>query len=187
MNRKNFVTLISSFALLFASSSYAVDAIKVGTVNFKVCVEESKLGKQEQASFETMKKQMENVVEEKEKVLNDLATKLNDPDQLDLMSPEAETELKRKFRGLSQELNQLQSQYYQTLQQANIKIVQTLSDSVTQASAKVAKDMKLDIVVNDETCFFASTALDISPKVVVEMNRISDQGGAKPAESGAAK
>jgi outer membrane protein len=187
MNRKNFVTLISSCALLFASSSYAADAPKIGTVNFKLCVEESKLGKQEQASFETMKKQMENVVEEKEKVLNELALKLNDPDQLDLMSPEAETELKRKFRALSQELNQLQNQYYQTLQQTNIKIVQTLSDAVTKASDKVAKDMKLDLVVNDETCFFASPALDISPKVVLEMNKTSEQTGTKPAEASAAK
>jgi outer membrane protein len=187
MNRKNFVTLFTSCALLFATSSFAAEATKIGTVNFKLCVEESKLGKQEQASFETMKKQMENVVEEKEKVLNDLATKLNDPDQLDLMSPEAETDLKRKFRALSQELNQLQSQYYQTLQQANIKIVQTLSDAVTKASEKVAKDLKLDIVINDETCFFASPALDISPKVVVEMNRNGDQAGTKPSEASAAK
>ncbi|MFV0339272.1 MAG: OmpH family outer membrane protein [Parachlamydiaceae bacterium] len=187
MNRKNFVTLFTSCALLFASSSFAAEATKIGTVNFKLCVEESKLGKQEQASFETMKKQMENVVEEKEKVLNDLATKLNDPDQLDLMSPEAETDLKRKFRALSQELSQLQNQYYQTLQQANIKIVQSLSDAVTKASEKVAKDLKLDLVINDETCFFASPALDISSKVVVEMNRSDDQAGTKPAEASAAK
>lgn len=187
MNRKFFFTLATAAALLFSSSSFALDAAKIGTVNFKLCVEESKLGKQEQASFEAMKSQMENVVGEKEKVLNDLALKLNDPDQLDLMSPEAETELKRKFRGLSQELNQLQQQYYQTLNQANIKIVQTLSEVVSKACEKVAKDMKLDVILNDETCFYANSAFDVSSKVVVEMNNMSDQAGAKPAETGAAK
>lgn len=173
-------------AILFCASPvmcYAQDAAapKMGTINFKLCVEESKMGKQEQASFEAMKKQMENVVEEKEKVLNDLATKLNDPDQLDLMSPEAETELKRKFRALSQELNQIQQQYYQTLSQANMKIVQSLSETVTVAAEKVAKDLKLDLVLNDETCFYSNPSLDISPKIVAEMDQMFDKG-AKPAQ-----
>lgn len=187
MNRKYFVTLALSAFLLMSQSSYAQEAVKIGTVNFKKCVEESKLGKQEQASFEAMKKQMETVVEEKEKVLNDLALKLNDPDQLDLMSPEAETELKRKFRALNQDLSQLQNQYYQTLSQANVKIVQTLSEVVAKAAEKVAKDLNLELVVNDETSFYASPKLDISPKVVVEMNRISEQEGTKVLESGTEK
>lgn len=150
-------------------------ALKIGLVNFKMCVEESKIGKQEQASFETLKKQMEKVVEEKENTLNDLATKLNDPDQLDLMSPEAETEMKRKFRALSQEMSQLQSQYYQTLQQANFKIVQKLSDTVTKASSKVAKDMNLDLILNDETTFFTDPNLDVSRKVIIELDRMFDE------------
>lgn len=157
-------------ALLTTNVEAAQKELKIAYVNFKQCVEQSKQGKQEEASFELMKKQMENVVEEKEKTLNELATKLNDPDQLDLMSAEAETELKRKFRALSQELNQLQAQYYQTLNQANFKIVQKLSEIVGEASQKVAENQGLDIVLNDETCFFATDALDISPLVVKEMD-----------------
>ena len=92
------------------------DAHKVVYVDFKECVEGSKLGKQEQSTFENLKKQMEKALEEQEKTLTDLATKLNDTDYLDSLTPEAETELKRKFRALNQEMNQVQSQYYQTLQ-----------------------------------------------------------------------
>jgi len=149
--------------------------IKIGVVNFKVCVEESKIGKQEQASFEAMKKQMESVVEEKEKVLGDLANKLNNPDELDLMSPEAETELKRKFRALSQEMSQLQSQFYQTLNQANFQVVQKISEMVTKASEKVAKALNLDLVLNDESCFFTKKDRDISPLVTKEMDRQFDE------------
>jgi outer membrane protein len=186
MKRWTFATLFSLFLPLCATAADAPGAAKIGTVNFKLCVEESKLGKQEQASFEAMKKQMETVVEEKEKTLNDLANKLNDPDQLDLMSPEAETELKRKFRGLSQEMNQIQQQFYQTLQQANFKIVQTLSEAVNKASEQVAKDQKIDLVLNDETCFFANKALDVSTKVVTEMDKQFDQTSKKGPEAGAA-
>lgn len=163
----------------------ASKSLKVGFVNFKLCVEESKYGKQEEASFEAMKKQMESVVEEKEKTLNELAAKLNDPDQLDLMSPEAETDLKRKFRALSQELTQLQSQYYQTLNQANFKIVQEISDKVAAASEKVAKDLQLDFVLNDETGFYVSESLDISKHIVKELDAQfeKDSASTKSAKS----
>lgn len=144
--------------------------MKMAVVNFKSCVENSKLGKQEQASFEAMKNQMETVVMEKEKVLEELAGKLNNPDELDLMSPEAEVELKRKFRALSQEMGQIQNQFYQTLSQANLKIVQKISDSVAKASEKVAKDIKVDLVINHETCFYCNSAFDISSLVVKEMD-----------------
>jgi outer membrane protein len=155
--------------------------LKVGFVNFKLCVEESKFGKKEEASFEAMKKQMESVVEEKEKTLNDLANKLNDPDQLDLMSPEAETDLKRKFRALSQELNQLQQQYYQTLNQANFKVIQEISEIAAAAAEKIAKEKQLDCVLNDETAFYVNESLDISQLIIKEMDaQFEKEASAQP-------
>lgn len=153
---------------------------KIRFVNFKTCVEDSKIGKQEQASFEAMKNQMEKVVEEKEKVLTELANKLNNADELDLMSPEAETELKRKFRALSQEMSQIQTQFYQTLSQANLQIVQKLSEIVTKAAEKVAKEKGLDFVLNDEGTFFANKALDISSLIVKELDANFREEVAKP-------
>jgi len=150
-------------------------ALKVGMVNFRDCVAESKLGKQEQAAFEIIKKKMESVVEEKEKELNEIADKLNDPDQLDLMSPEAETELKRKFRNLNQEMTQLQSQYYQSLNQTNFKIVQKLADTVAEASEQVAKEHNFDLLVNDESIFYYKDTLDVTPEVVRKMDKIFDE------------
>lgn len=169
--------LSTLFIALVASSASAADSTsnKIGLVNFKVCVEESKIGKKEQASFEAMKKQMEDVVEEKENALSTLANKLNDPDQLDLMSPEAETELKRKFRAQREELQTIQAQYMQTLQQANFKIIQNLSEFVAQAAEKVAVRENLDLVINDETCFYTNSKLDVSPQIVKEMDLIFDE------------
>lgn len=170
--------VLSALAALFflSSSGFAADyQPKIALINFKRCVEQSKMGKREEASFEAMKKQMESVVEEKEKTLNDLAAKLNDPDQLDLMSPEAETEMKRKFRALSQELNQIQAQYYQTLNQTNFKIVQQISETVAKVAKKIAEEMKIDIVMNDETCFYASPTFDISDRIVKGLDELFDQ------------
>lgn len=161
----------ASFGLL-ASSVQAADANpKISTVDFKTCVEQSKLGKEEQSSFEALRKQMESAFAEKEKIMTDYAEKLNDADYLDSLSPEAETDLKRKSRALNQELNQIQNQFYQTLNQANMKIVQNLQDAVTAASKTVAEKKNIDVVLNQEGSFFVSTKFDISQEVINEMDK----------------
>ncbi len=101
--RNIFYCTISMMILCsIAPNELAAEGAKVGVVNFKTCVEQSEMGKKEQANFESLKKQMEGVLEEKEKALNEIANKFNDPDYLDSLSPEAEAELKHKFRSLNQ-------------------------------------------------------------------------------------
>jgi outer membrane protein len=149
--------------------------LKTRFVNFKSVVERSKLGKQEQSNFEALKKQMETVLEEKEKTLNDIVTKLENPEYLDSITAEAETDLKRKFRALSQELNAQQNQYFQTLNQANMKIVQKLTDVVNKAADKVAKRDSIDMIVNEESTFFFNPLLDISDQIVAAMDEDFDK------------
>ena len=69
----SFVIASLLFALPCAANSLTH---KVALVNFKTCVEKSKLGKEEQANFDRMKKQMEDVLTEKEKFLKEIAKKL---------------------------------------------------------------------------------------------------------------
>lgn len=168
-------SLFFSFSALAAAPEDSTKPSVIRFVNFKNVVEQSKLGKQEQAAFEAIKKQMEKVLEEKEKVLTDIGTKANDADYLDSLSPEAETELKRKFRTLSQEIAQLQNQYYQALSQTNIKVLQKLNDIVVKASDKVAQQEKIDLIINEEGVFFYSPKLDISPKIVAIMDEMFDK------------
>lgn len=152
--------------------------LRIGIVNTKKCLEDSKLGKQEQANFEKMKQQMESVLQEKEKVLEELESKLNDDDYMDSISDDAASELKRKKRTIRNEGMQLQSQYMQTLQQANVKIIQKLTDTIAKASAQVAKDpsngQPIDVIFTDEACTFYSPRLDVSDRVVIKMNAIFD-------------
>lgn len=171
--KKTATMLFIAAALLF--SSHKIDAAeptapKIGVVNFKECVDRSKMGKQEQASFEALKKQAEQVMQQKEKTLQEISAKLNDPDYLDSLSPEAEAELKHKFRALSQELAQQQQQLYQTLSQANFKIIQKLTEQVNQAANSVAKEMNLDCVINEDACFFFSSKLDITSAIIKKMD-----------------
>lgn len=159
-------------------------APKIRMVNVKTCIEHSKLGKQEQASFDALKKQMETVLGDKEKVLNDMAAKFEDADFLDSLTPEAETEMKRKFRGLTQEYTQLQQQYYQALQQANFKVMQKLTENITDAAKKVAQQTQVDLMLNEEACFYIAPGLDVSNNVIQVMDQQFDKEANKPKTEG---
>ncbi|MDP1880781.1 MAG: OmpH family outer membrane protein [Parachlamydiaceae bacterium] len=148
-------------------------AFRVGVVNAKKCLEESKMGKQEQANFEKMKSQMESVLLDKEKTLEDIESKLNDDDFMDGISDEAASELRRKKRNLRNEGMQLQNQYMQTLQQANVKVIEKLQNLVSKASEVVAKKQHLDGIFTDEALtYYNKERFDVSNAVIDEMNAI---------------
>lgn len=169
MKRHFILALLTATGL--STAAFSAEAPTFGIVNFGTCVSDSKLGKQEQASFETLKKQMSTLLEDTEKQLGDLSAKFNDPEYLDGLSPEAEEELKVKFRNLNDELGRYQNQYYQVMNQANMRIVQTLQTSINSASEKVAKDKKLTMVVNKDACFYYTPALDVTKQIIAEMDK----------------
>ncbi|ADI38549.1 OmpH family outer membrane protein [Waddlia chondrophila] len=168
-------------ALLFCASTPKLEAAaaNIGTVAFRTCVEQSKYGAREQKNFEDLKKQMESVLEEKEKALTEISNKFNDPDYLDSLSNEAEAELKHKFRTLSGELQQHQQQYMQILQQTNFKIIQGITEKVNEAAGIVAKQKGLDLIVNDESTFFHAASLDISQDIIKEMDKMFEKEAKK--------
>ncbi len=156
----------------YVSAADTASPLKVGMVNFRIVLEKSKLGKQEYNSFEGMKMQMAAILEEKEKALIDLHSKVKDPDYLDGLSQEAEAELSRKFQMLQEELGQLRNQYMQTLNQANMRIMQKLTSKISEASQLVAKEKGLDVVFNEDGCFFCSEKLDISKDIVAKLDEL---------------
>lgn len=158
-----------------ASSAPNEEPTKFGVVNFSLCYQDSKLGKQENNNFEGIRTQMTSLLEDTEKQLNEVATKLQDRDYLDGLTPEAEAELKAKFSLLSEEMNRYQNQYYQVLNQAQMRIGQNLVGVVGLAAENVAKTKKLDLVLNREACFFNISGLDITAEVIGEMDRMFEQ------------
>lgn len=175
MLRHTLLTIFTCGCFLSPLMAEKDETMKIAVANFKNCVDQSKLGQEEQSHFEALRKQMENALQEKEKVLTEMSSKLEDPDYLDSISPETETELKRKFRNLSQELNQIQAQYYQTLSQANMKIIQELQEAVVAASKIVAKEKNIDMIVNEESAFFYNQQYDISNEIIAAMNKNYEQ------------
>lgn len=152
---------------------------------------ETKLGKQEQASFETMRKQFASLLEDTEKQLRDLNEKLSDKDTLDGLSPEAEAEMKNKFAQLSEEMNRYQQQYYQFMQQGQHKIMQAVFGGITQASEKIAATKGYSMILNKQACFYSAPTLDVTADMIKEMDKnfedeAKKQTAAVPAPAAAA-
>lgn len=151
---------------------------RFGVVNTKKCLEDSKLGKQEQANFEKMKKQMESVLQERESELMEIEAKLDDEDYMDSISDEAAAELRRKKRQIRTDGTQLQNQYMQSLQKTNMQIIQRLTDTMNKASKTIAEKTgadSFDAIFTDEAFTFYSPSLDVSNQVIEEMNKIFDE------------
>lgn len=154
--------------------------LPIGVVDFKECVEKSRLGKQEQVSFDELKKKMEASMQEKQKTLQEINAKLNDADYMDSLSQETEAELKHRFRVLGQELAQLEEQAYQILGQSNTRALQKLQTLVDKAAEIVAKQEGLLMIVNKEAFFYSAPQLDKTEAVVAQLDKLAAQQPSSP-------
>lgn len=161
-------------AALIAGTSLFADAIMTGVVNFSSCVTDSKFGKKEQENFESLRKQMATMIETTESQMKEIATKCEDTEYLDSLSPKAEEELKVKFQALQEELNRYQNQFMQVLQHANQQVVQKIHNAIAVASKEIAEKQKLDYVINKEACFYIRPGLDVTTQVISEMDKKFD-------------
>ncbi len=186
MKKRQIFTLLTYLFCLISIKSYA-EAIPYGIVSFQSCVTESSYGLKEQESFEKLQTQMTTLMSDIEKQLSDIATKFNDPEFVDSLSPEAEQETKARFQTLSEELNRYQNQYMQVMQQANAQLMQTMNGHVQKASESVAKQKKLPMIVREEACFFYNPSFDITKSVIDEMNKSFEKENVAQASENQAK
>ncbi len=168
-------------AFILAGLQLCAAEQKVGVVNIENIFMETKLGKQEQASFETMRKQFATLLEDTEKQLRDLNEKLNDKDTLDGLSPEAEAEMKNKFAQLSEEMNRYYQQYNAFMQQGNQRIMQTVFGGISQASEKLAAAKGYTMILNKQACFYSAPTLDVTSDMVKEMDKNFEEEAKKQA------
>lgn len=141
-----------------------------GVVNFVNCVTDSKFGKHEQEQLENLRKQWTTLLEETEKQLKDISAKFEDQEYMDGLSPEAEEDMKAKYKSLNEDMNKYQSQLYQIMQQANYLFMQKMASAITRASEKIAQELNLDLIINKEACFFYKQGMDITNKVISKMD-----------------
>lgn len=154
------LSLVSSPA--FAASSTST----IGIVNLRRCLEESALGKKEAAEFEKMKKQFSNSMGKMEEELSSIYSKLQDDDYMEGLSESAATELRKKFEELSAEYNTAQRQYYQILNQSNLKRMQKIMDEVKKASEIVRVQEGLSVLLNEDVVLAIDASADKTDDII---------------------
>ncbi len=159
------------FAVAACSISFSLAANATSVVNFSTCITDSKFGKKEQENFENLRKQLSALIEDTEKELKEISAKFEDSEYLDSLSPKAEEEMKARFQTLNEDLSRYQGQFYQVMQQANMQLIHKMSSQIARASEKVAKDKKIDYVINKEACFYYRPELDMTQQVITEMDK----------------
>ncbi len=167
---KQFFTTSLLLGAFFLPQTISLSALTIGTVNARRCVEQSKLGQAEQSQFNQLQKQLEQGVENKEKEINELKPKLNN-EYLDTLTPDAERQLKERFGQLQQEHQELYYNMSMMLNKANYELMQKLLEKIQEASKTVANTKKIDLIINDEACFFKNDALDVSSDVITELDK----------------
>lgn len=179
MNKKMFFT---STAALLASLAIAIPGNAsnktptVGIVDFSKCIIESKYGKKEQENYESLKTRMQKAVEELDGQMTETANKLQDKDLLDSLSPEAEQELREKFQSLQGDMQRYQGQFYQVMQQANMKLMQAMHVRIEEASNAVAKINNLSLLLNKDAAFYYDAqAHDMTDKIIKELDQHFDK------------
>lgn len=160
-------------AQTLAVFSLCAAELKVGVVNFNECITKSKYGKQEQASFEMMRNQYMRLLEDTEKQIKEISDKLQDPNQLEALSSEGETELRNKLAALSEDMARYQQQAYQAFQQAQYQLMASMHEKI-QTAAKESSG-NYDVVLNKEVCFVCKENTDITNKVIDQMDKNFDK------------
>jgi outer membrane protein len=179
--KKRYAVLALILASIGSLAPLGAAEPKVGIVNFENVFTETKLGKQEQASFETMRKQFTTLLEDTDKQLRDLDSKRKDQDYLDGLAPEAIQELTMKFDQLSEEMNRYNQQYYQFLQQGQHRMAQTVFGGLSQAAEKIAASKGYTMILNKQACFYSSPTLDVTPDMIKEMDKNFEEEAKKQA------
>jgi Skp family chaperone for outer membrane proteins len=153
----------------------------------RACFDQSKAGHSARDTLENMNKQMTAALEEVDRQIEEISAQLDDENNRDSMTPEAEKQLQDKFESLSQERELRRMQFSQQMNQSQMMIMQKIYDHVSRASEKVAKEMNLDLIVQEDSTLYFAAALDITQPVLQTMDKMSEEEAASEASKEAPK
>lgn len=177
--------LLSGFTDISAEETAS---LHVGVISTKKIFEESKLAQEAQKMYQKLKSQMDTALEAKLAAFQEIERQEKDEDYMESLSKEAAGELRLKKKGVEEEANRIQGQYFQLMQQARGKVMQKLLDQVGVISKKIAEQgldgNKLDLILSDESCTYFAAKLDITEKVVAEINALYESEQAKGGSIG---
>lgn len=148
---------------------------KLGIVDFELCATESKMGKEESTSFNSLQNKAMADMQSMEKERQELAKKTEDQDYLDGLSPDAQQELHQKVQNHQMKMQMAGESYEKTLRQTYEMMQDKLSTTVKQAAEKIAQEKKLDMVIPSRFCIYSMPTLNITDTVIKKMDEMFEK------------
>jgi outer membrane protein len=157
-------------AVLLVTSLSASAQIKIGYLNPQKVLDEL-------PQTVALRQSMEQFIQAKQKELVDLEKRVNDEyavflqNAVNLEEVQLQTEQAR-LEGLRDELSQKQQSAEQEVQRKRAELLSPILEKMDEAVAAIAKEMKLDFVLNENTrngdtiLFYGQEDLNITSKVI---------------------
>jgi outer membrane protein len=157
--------------LLVSAPVLAADSVKIGYVDMRVAVQESKAGKQHKA--------------EMEKVFNDKKSELKkEEDKLKAQQQALEKEMltlteaqkKDKERAFQEKVQEFQKRLQdgeRELRQKDVEYTNNAVEEIRKIIADVAKAEKVGLVLGKNEVLFAEDGMDLTPKVIQKYDSLA--------------
>jgi outer membrane protein len=159
--------LVALVFSLFGTSLFA-DWAKIGVVDLQKIMQTSSQMKSIQEKLEKeFKRRRDKLVAVEASLKSDMEKFKRDSA---IMSATQKKELEKKIVSTQQQFERDGQQYQQELSTAHNEAMEGLYTKVRAAIGKIAKDEKYDIIVQKDAAPFSTQALDVTDKVIKEIN-----------------
>jgi len=157
-------------ALLLSTPALAADSLKMGYVDMRAVLTESKAGKQHRAELEGFIKDKQAALRKEEDKLNAMKQSL-EKDQLTL-SDKQKQDKQRDFQAKVQAFQKMAGEADQELRKKDADYTNKTVESIRKIIADLAKLEKINIVLakTDMTVLYADDGMDLTQKVIDKLD-----------------
>ena len=155
--------LISIISMFFVLTAYAA-APKIGIVNFQKVMQELPKTKQDASRMEKQFTPEKEKIEQKKKKIDDLEKKLKRDSSV--MQAKDKTKIETQLKAEQTEFLTMAQSFQGKVLKAQQDTLKGIIKSINDSVAKVAKQNKLDLVLQSGAVVYSGNAVDITSQVI---------------------
>ncbi|MDF2577927.1 MAG: hypothetical protein K0S74_1411 [Chlamydiales bacterium] len=162
--------LVAALMLLLPLSLFAANN-DVGVFNVEELQANVTVLKEQLAEVENLDNQFRVALDKKQIEIEEIDTKLNDPDYRDGLSPSAEAELTKKREDLQQEMMQYYLRASEMSEQQRSGISNRFRQILRTACKEIAQEKRLKYILSSESCYYYEPGIDVTKPLIDKISQ----------------
>ena len=150
--------------LLTAVSAQAADSVKIGYVDVRAVLLESKAGKQHKANMEIVVKDKQAAIKKEEDKLKGMQQTLEK--EILTLTEAQKQEKQRSFQEKVQAYQKMGQEAERDLRQKDSEFTNKSLEEIRQVIADVAKEEKIGLMLGKAEVLYADDGMDLTAKVI---------------------